>query len=87
MQEELLFGCDDVRSQGELLQAAAVQFSQGTTEPDNRSRMTRACKNLLLSVARLMVVADMVDVNNLLQAANRVRKCCTISVVYSMATG
>lgn len=71
-QEELIAACDDVRGYGETLQAAAAQFSQSPCEPDNRTKMAKASKDLLLSVTRLMVVADMVDVHNLLEASSRV---------------
>ena len=61
-----------MRSHGELLQAAAAQFSQSPCEPDNRSKMTKASKDLLLAVTRLLVVADMADVNKLLEVSSRV---------------
>ncbi len=71
-QEELITACDSVRACGESLQAAAAEFSQSPCEPDNRSNMTKASRELLISVTRLMVVADMVDVQNLLEASSRV---------------
>lgn len=65
--------CDEVRRCGELLQSAAGHFSQNPYESDRRSKMNEASKELLLSVTRLMVVADMVDIHNLLEATTRVR--------------
>ena len=66
--------CDDVKANGEAMQRAATEFSQNAGDSSKRSAMMDASKSLLLSVTRLMVVADMVDVSELLQASSRVSK-------------
>ncbi len=67
--------CDEVKNRGELLQAAAGQFSQSPYESSSRSKMSQTSKDLLMSVTKLMVVADMMDVQNLLDASSRVGEC------------
>lgn len=64
--------CDEVKVCGELLQTAAGLFAQTPCDPTCRPKMNQCSRDLLLSVTRLMVVADMVDVNNLLEASGRV---------------
>lgn len=47
---------------------------QDTSLPDKRASMVRAARELLFSITRLMVLADIIDVNNLLNASGRVRE-------------
>lgn len=54
------------------MQNAANEFSKDACDSNKHSAMMDASKRLLLSVTRLMVVADMVDVNMLLEASSRV---------------
>ncbi len=41
---------------------------------DKRASMVHAARELLFSITRLMVVADIIDVNNLLNAADKVQQ-------------
>ena len=54
----------------------ASEFAEETFQADKRSGMVEASRELLLAVTRLMVVADVLDVNKLLKASRRVRPCC-----------
>ena len=72
-QEELLLACDEVRAAGEVMHQAASEFARDTFQSEKRDEMTKASRELLMSVTRLMVIADAVDVKKLLKASNRVR--------------
>lgn len=72
-QEELLLACDEVRAAGEVMHQAASNFARDTFQTERRDEMTKASRELLMSVTRLMVIADAVDVNKLLKASSRVR--------------
>lgn len=52
---------------------AARKFIRDTSKSDKRVAMVHAARELLFGVTRLLVIADIVDVNNLLNASNRVR--------------
>ena len=52
---------------------AASDFARDTFQTERRDEMTKASRELLMSVTRLMVIADAVDVNKLLKASSRVR--------------
>ena len=54
---------------------AASEFAQDTSVRGRREAMTKASRELLMSVIRLMVVADAVDVSKLIKASGRVRSC------------
>ena len=71
-QEELLLACDEVRAAGEVMHQAASNFARDTFQTERRDEMTKASRELLMSVTRLMVIADAVDVNKLLKASSRV---------------
>lgn len=68
----MLLACEEVRTKGELLHSTGSTFVQDTSESDKRASMVHAARELLFSITRLMVIADIVDVNILLNASNRV---------------
>ena len=72
-QEELLLACDEVRAAGEVMHQAASEFARDTFQSEKRDEMTKASRELLMSVTRLMVIADAVDVKKLLKVSSRVR--------------
>ena len=72
MQEELLLACEEVRQKGEQLHSAGSVFIQDSGNLTRRATMVRAARELLFSVTRLMVIADIIDVNNLLNASVKV---------------
>lgn len=63
---------EEVRTRGELLHSAGNLFIQDSGKPDRRATMVHAARELLFSVTRLMVIADIIDVNNLLNASVKV---------------
>lgn len=71
-QEELLLACAEVKGAGELMQKAAVAFELDTSRSDRREAMKEASRDLLMTVVRLMVIADAIDVNKLLNISTRV---------------
>ena len=83
-QEELLLACDEVRAAGEVMHQAASNFARDTFQTERRDEMTKASRELLMSVTRLMVIADAVDVNKLFKASNRVRnKSIMVAMVHT----
>ena len=56
----------------ETMHKAASEFVQDTFRSERRAAMVTAAQELLMSVTRLMVVADVVDVSKLLKASRRV---------------
>ena len=80
LQEDLLLACEDVRSKGETLHSTGSIFVQDTTKLEKRANMVRAARDLLFSITRLMVLADIIDVQNLLDASSKVR----FSLLYNM---
>lgn len=55
-----------------MLKAANV-FAQDTSRSDKREIMKEASRDLLMTVVRLMVIADAVDVSKLFKASSRVK--------------
>ena len=76
MQEELLLACDEVKTAGELMQKSADAFSHDTSRSDKREAMKEASRELLMTVVRLMVIADAVDVSKLFKVSSRVSQYC-----------
>ena len=54
------------------MNTAASQFALDTSQPNRRAMMVHSARELLMSVVRLIVVADEVDMNNLVQASSKV---------------
>lgn len=71
-QEELQLACDEVKAAGEVMQKAAGDFQLDTSRSDKREVMKEAARDLLMTVVRLMVIADAVDVSKMLKTPNRV---------------
>lgn len=72
VQEDLLLACDEVKSAGESMHQAAVEFSQDTLDSERRETMVAAARVLLMAVTRLLVVVDAVDVQRMFRTSNRV---------------
>jgi len=64
--------CEDVRSKGEAVHCAAVEFVLDTMVPEKRAAMVAAARDLLLAVTRLLVIVDMIDVDKILSISSRV---------------
>ena len=63
---------DDVRKTGDQMKASSQEFADDPCSSMKRGAMVRAARALLSSVARLLIVADMVDVHLLLSALRMV---------------
>ena len=66
--------CDEVKVAGEVMQKAADVFAQNTSRSDKREAMKEASRELLMTVVRLMVITDAVDVSKLFKVSSRVSK-------------
>ena len=74
-QEDLLLACDEVKSMGESMHQAALEFSYDTLDEDRRETMVTASRSLLMAVTRLMVAVDAVDIQNMFRTSSRVCVC------------
>lgn len=86
-QEDLLLACDEVKSAGESTHQAAVEFSQDTLDSERRDTMVAAARVLLMTVTRLLVIVDAVDVQRMFRTSNRVNIClvwCVVSSQYNL---
>lgn len=75
-QEDLLLACDEVKSAGENMHQAAIEFSHDTLDSERRETMVAAARVLLMAVTRLLVVVDAVDVQRMFRTSNRVQYTC-----------
>ena len=66
--QEMLSAVDEVRKTGAAMSIAAREFSEDPCSSLKRGNMVRAARNLLSSVTRLLILADMVDVHLLLKS-------------------
>ena len=58
------------------MQKAADAFAHDTSRSDKREAMKEASRELLMTVVRLMVIADAVDVSKLFKVSSRVSQYC-----------
>lgn len=58
------------------MHSSGIAFAQDTSKSDKRANMVHAARELLFSITRLMVLADVVDVNNLLNASSQASLAC-----------
>ncbi|KAG7306537.1 hypothetical protein JYU34_007899 [Plutella xylostella] len=64
--QEMLAAVEDVRKAGAAMSLAAREFSDSPCASAARAAMVRASRALLCAVTRLLILADMVDVHDLL---------------------
>lgn len=76
VRDDMLKACDDVESSGGVLLRTSRSYLDDPGSNDKRDVMTEVAKELLTAVTRLLVIADIVDVNNVRRAAKRVS--CTV---------
>ena len=67
----MLGAVEEVRGTGEIMSAAAREFANDPCSSVKRGNMVRASRNLLSAVTRLLILADMIDVQ-LLKKLRRV---------------
>ncbi|XP_038071115.1 catenin alpha-2-like [Patiria miniata] len=68
IREQMLETVEDVREKGEIMHKASSEFADDPCSSMKRGAMTRAARNLLSAVTRLLIMADMVDVHLLLKS-------------------
>jgi catenin alpha len=76
MRNELLAAVDEVRKTGEIMSVASKEFVNDPCTTTKRANMVRAARNLLSAVARLLILADEVDVRKLLKSLHVVSVSC-----------
>lgn len=64
----MLTAVDEVRKTGQSMSIAAREFAEDPCSSLKRGNMVRAARNLLSSVTRLLILADMIDVHLLLKS-------------------
>ncbi|XP_077992996.1 catenin alpha-2-like isoform X2 [Glandiceps talaboti] len=67
VKKEMLAAVDEVRKTGENMRIASSDFADDPCSSAKRSNMVRAARALLSAVTRLLILADMVDVQLLLR--------------------
>lgn len=73
MQDELAAAIDEVRQSGQSMSKASREFADDPCTSSKRATMVKAARALLSAVTRLLIVADMVDVHNLLKSLRIVK--------------
>lgn len=63
---------NEVRDAGQKMSEASRQFAEDPCSSAKRGQMVREARNLLNRVAGLLILADMIDVNNLLKSLEAV---------------
>lgn len=72
IQPEMILAVDEVRKTGEVMSKASREFAEDPCSSVKRGTMVRAARNLLSAVTRLLILADMVDVDKLLRSLRSV---------------
>lgn len=65
---DLMAAVDEVRATGDPMSIASREFAEDPCSSAKRGNMVRAARNLLSAVTRLLILADVVDVNRLLKS-------------------
>lgn len=68
----MLAACDDVESSGSVMVRASRSYLDDPCSNDKRDVMTESARELLTAVTRLLVIADIVDLNRVRRAARQV---------------
>ncbi|XP_033633202.1 catenin alpha-2-like isoform X2 [Asterias rubens] len=68
IRKQMLETVADVREKGDTMHKASSEFADDPCSSMKRGSMTRAARNLLSAVTRLLIMADMVDVHLLLKS-------------------
>ena len=70
---DIMAAVADVRHTGTAASTAARDFTTDPCSPVRRSALVRAARELLAAVARLLILADMIDVHVLVQSVSSAR--------------
>jgi len=65
---EMLMAVEEVKEAGATMSSTSREFASDPCSSGMRGSMVRAARNLLSAVTRLLILADMIDVNLLVQA-------------------
>ena len=71
---ELNAAIDDIKSTGHHMSVLSMKFVEDPCSSANRADIIKAARPLLLAVTRLLIVADMIDVQRLLDSLRIVEK-------------
>ncbi|CAH1373789.1 unnamed protein product [Tenebrio molitor] len=66
--KEMLAAVEEVRTTGNAMSVASREFAQSPCDSQKRNEMVKAARNLLSAVTRLLILADMIDVQLLLKS-------------------
>ena len=72
MEGLMMDACQSIRTAGTEMNERAKLFAEDASSSTKRTAMVIASRTLLGAVARLLVLADIADVNKLLRASKRV---------------
>ncbi|GAB1599002.1 catenin alpha-like isoform X2 [Argonauta hians] len=72
IREDMLLAVEDVRKIGDEMGRASQEFANDPCSSAKRSAMVLAARGLLSAVTRLLILADMSDVNHLLKTLHHV---------------
>ncbi|XP_052831828.1 catenin alpha-2 isoform X1 [Octopus bimaculoides] len=72
IREDMLLAVEDVRKTGDEMGRASQEFANDPCSSAKRSAMVLAARGLLSAVTRLLILADMSDVNHLLKTLHHV---------------
>lgn len=68
IKSEMLLAVEEVKEAGAIMSSTSREFASDPCSSGMRGSMVRAARNLLSGVTRLLILADMIDVNLLVQA-------------------
>ena len=72
IKEKMILAVDDVMKTGEVMSTESRDFASDPCSSKKRETMIKAARNLLSAVTRLLILADMIDVNLLLSKVQKV---------------
>ena len=74
VEQEMTLAVGAVRKTGEIMTAASGEFTEDPASTLKRGNVVRAARNLLTAVARLLILADLVDVHRLMKSLQLVQE-------------
>lgn len=67
-----MLACENIRSAQHGLQMACKEYTVDSLESRKRELMEDKARELILTVTRLLILVDLVDINQLMKASNEV---------------
>ena len=84
MKDELMNAVNDVRIHGDKMANSSKEFTSDPFSSQKRVVMVGNARDLLIAVARLLTLADMIDVHMLLKCINQVSAIIEIKMIASI---